>query len=103
MIVIDPEGLFGGDRLRNCSTEAQLHWPRLLLASDGFGRIEFNYLRIAARAYATFRTPPTEAELHQYFDEFAKNYLIFVYESDGRLWGQWDCPEKFLPRFKTTN
>ena len=40
MAIIDREGLFGGDRLRRCSNAAQLHWPRLFLAADGFARLE---------------------------------------------------------------
>jgi hypothetical protein len=54
MSIIDADGLFSGDRLRRCSTAAQLHWPRLFLASDGFGRLELNYHKVVARAYATF-------------------------------------------------
>ena len=54
MSIIDPSGLFGGDRLRRCSNVAQLHWPRLFLASDGFARLEMNYARIIGRAYPTF-------------------------------------------------
>jgi hypothetical protein len=42
--IIDPEGLFGGDRLRRCSNVAQLHWPRLFLGSDGFARLENNVI-----------------------------------------------------------
>jgi hypothetical protein len=29
LAVIRAEGLFSGDRLRYCSNNAQLHWPRL--------------------------------------------------------------------------
>ncbi len=99
--MIDPEGLFGGDRLRRCSNAAQLHWPRLFLASDGFARLEINYARIIGRAYPTFNPAPSEAELQVYLQEYAKNYLLFLYEVDGQVWGQWDTPPKYLPRYKT--
>jgi len=99
--VIDPDGLFGGDRLRRCSNAAQLHWPRLFLASDGFARLEINYARIIGRAYPTFNPAPPEAELQVYLQEYARNSLLFLYEDNGQLWGQWDTPTKYLPRYKT--
>lgn len=46
MAIIDPEGLFSGDRLRRCSNLAQLHWPRLYLAANGFARLEINFAKI---------------------------------------------------------
>lgn len=101
MAVIDPGGLFGGDRLRRCSNAAQLHWPRLFLASDGFARVEINYARIIGRAYPTFNPVPSEAELEAWLQEYVKNYLLFLYEVDGQLWGQWDTPNALLPRYKT--
>jgi hypothetical protein len=99
--VIDPEGLFCGDRLRRCSNMAQLHWPRLFLASDGFARLEINYARIIGRAYPTFNPPPSETELQAWLQEYARNYLLFLYEFDGQLWGQWDTRRELLPRYKT--
>ena len=101
MAIIDPDGLFSGDRLRRCSNIAQLHWPRLFLASDGFGRLELNYARIVGRAYQTFRPIPSEPDINAVLLEFEENYLLFGYEIDGRLWGQWDTRLEFLPRYKT--
>jgi hypothetical protein len=101
MAIIDPDGLFGGDRLRRCSNEAQLHWTRLFLASDGYARIEINYAKIVGRAYSTFNPIPTEAELQACLREYAENYLLFVYDVDGQVWGQWDTRPEFLPRYKT--
>lgn len=101
MAIINPDGLFGGDRLRRCSNEAQLHWPRLFLASDGFGRLELNYHKIIARAYSTFSPVPSEPELQAYLEDYSRNYLLFVYGVDGQLWGQWDTPAEFLKRYKT--
>lgn len=102
MAIIDPEGLFNGDRLRRCSCQAQLHFPRLLLASDGFARIEINYARIVGRAYPTFNPVPSSTELQSFIQEYAKNYLLFIYQVDGQLWGQWDTNPKFLPKYKTS-
>jgi hypothetical protein len=101
MSVIDPEGLFNGDRLRRCSNAAQLHWPRLFFASDGFARLEINYARIVGRAYPTFNPVPPEAELQACVEEYAKNYLLFLYWVGGQVWGQWDTRKELLPRYKT--
>ena len=103
MAIIDPEGLFSGDRLRRCSIPAQLHWPRLFLASNGFGRLEINYARIIGRAYPGFNPPPSETELISWIQEYASNHLLFLYEENGQLWGQWDTRERFLPDYKTSS
>jgi hypothetical protein len=101
LAIIDPSGLFNGDRLRRCSNAAQLHFPRLFLASDGFGRLEINYARIVGKAYPTFNPIPTETELQAYIEEYVHNSLLFVYEVTGQLWGQWDTRSELLPRYKT--
>ncbi len=99
--IIDPNGLFGGDRLRRCSNLAQLHWPRLFLASDGYARLEINYAKIIGRAYSTFNPFPSDSELSSWIEEYARNYLLFVYSAGGQLWGQWDTRSELLPRYKT--
>ena len=101
MAIIDPDGLFGGDRLRKCSNLAQLHWPRFFLASDGFGRIEINYAKIVGRAYITFNPLPAHEELFQYVREYVQNFLLFPYQCAGQQWGQWDTKLEYLPRYKT--
>jgi hypothetical protein len=99
---INAEGLFNGDRLRRCSNMAQLHFPRLFLASDGFGRLELNYARIVGVAYPTFHPIPSETELQAWIQEYIKTSSLFVFEVDGQLWGQWDTKPEFLPRYKTS-
>jgi hypothetical protein len=99
--VIDPVGLFSGDRLRRCSNAAQLHWPRLFLASDGYGRLEINYARIVGRAYPTFNPIPSEADLESFIQEYVNTFLLFPYEVGAQLWGQWDTRAELLPRYKT--
>ncbi len=103
MAIIDPDGLFGGDRLRQCSNEAQLHWPRLYLASDGFGRLEINYARIIGRAYATFNPVPSQTELKSWIQEYHDRYLLFLYDFAGQIWGAWDTKPENLPRYKTAS
>jgi hypothetical protein len=99
--IIDPEGIFNGDRLRRCSNEAQLHWPRLFLASNGHARIELNYSKLTGRAYANFNPVPSAEELRGYIREYEQNSLLFLYEVDGQTWGQWDTRPELLPRYKT--
>jgi hypothetical protein len=101
MAIIDPNGLFGGDRIRQCSNTAQLHWPRLFLASDGFGRLEINYARIVGRAYGSFNPIPVKEELFVWINEYACNCLIFLYKAGRQWWGQWDTRSDLLPKFKT--
>lgn len=102
MAIIDPSGLFGGDRLRRCSNTAQLHWPRLFLASDGFARLEINYAKIIGRAYPTFTPVPSEDEVRSLLQEYVKNSLLFMYQVDGQVWGQWDTRKELLPKYKTS-
>ncbi|HXA67385.1 MAG TPA: hypothetical protein VNV82_19665 [Bryobacteraceae bacterium] len=102
MAIIDASGLFGGDRLRRCSNAAQLHFPRLFLTSDGFGRLELNYARIVGKAYPTFNPIPSETELQCFIQEYVNNYLLFPYEAAGQLWAVWDTRSEWLPRYKTT-
>jgi hypothetical protein len=102
VLIIEPDGLFHGDRLRRCSNTAQLHWPRLFLASNGFGRLELNYARIVGKAYASFNPIPSEIELQAIIQEYIKAQLLFPYQFDGQLWAVWDTPAKLLPRYKTS-
>jgi hypothetical protein len=102
MAIIDPDGLFNGDRFRLLSNQARLYWPYFFLASNGFGRLEINYHRIVAKAFSTFDPIPQESELMKHIRDYQGAYLLFVYESGGQLWGQWDCPEKLLKKFKTS-
>ena len=102
MAFLSADGLFNGDRLRACSNSAQLHFPRLFLSSNGFGRFEVNYARIAGAAYGSFNPPPSEKDLETILQEYCVSYLLFVYEADGGvLWGQWDTKNEWMPRYKT--
>lgn len=101
MAIIDSQGLFLGDRLAWCSDMAQLHWPRLYAAANNFARMELDYRKIVLLAYSNFKTPPTEEEFWGYIREYRDNFLLFVYEADGVLWGQWQTNERYLGRYKT--
>ena len=102
MAIIHSQGLFAGERLSLCSDVAQLHWPRLFVASNTFGRLELNHKRITESAYANFRVKPTEVELAGWVQEYADNFLLFIYEApEGSLWGQWLTPKELLSRYQT--
>lgn len=102
MAIIDPDGLFHGDRLRRCSDTARLAWPHLFLLANGCGRFEINHARIAAVVFADFKNPPSEQELYGWVIEYRDAHLLFLYEARGQLWGQWDCKPGCLPRWKTS-
>lgn len=101
MAIIDPDGLFHGDRLRRCSDTARLAWPHLFLLANGFGRIEINYDRIAAVVFAGYKDPPSEQAVYGWVQEYRDAHLLFLYEARGQLWGQWDCKSGCLPRWKS--
>lgn len=102
MAIIDPEGLYSGDRLRKCSDAARLFWPYFFLAANGLGRLEINYKLLVNRIFPDFKTPPTEDELYGFIKEYREAHLIFLYEARGQVWGQWWFKEGCLPRWKTT-
>jgi RNA recognition motif-containing protein len=102
MAIINPDGLFSGERLARCSDEAQLHWPRLFVASNTFARLELDYDKIVTLAYRNFRDKPTEEQLSSWFSEYHRNYLMFVYEApDGSSWGQWMTDKAYLSKYQT--
>lgn len=101
MAIIDPDGLFGGDRLRKCSDAARLWWPYLFLAANGFGRLEVNYALLVNRIAVEFKNPPTEEGLYGFLAEYRDNHLAFLYEAAGRIWAQFFCKPGSLPRWKT--
>lgn len=102
MAIIDPRGLYYGERLRKCSDSARLYWPYLFLAANGFGRLEINLRQIIEQIFIDFKNPPAEEGLADLFLEYRDNHLIFLYESSvGEIWGQWYCKQNCLPRFKT--
>lgn len=100
MILIDPVGLFYGRRLSHCSDEARLVWPYLYLVSNAYGRLELNEALIISQAFATFKQKP---DLTNAIVEFTCTSLLFLYveTETAKLWGQWDTPERCLPKYKT--
>jgi hypothetical protein len=101
MMLIDPEGLFNGDRFRLVSDEARLYWPYLWCASNSYGRLELNYQKVRAEVFGHFHNPPTEVQFLGWVREYHQAFLLFVYEVNGQLWGQWECPQFSLPRYKS--
>ncbi len=102
MAIIDPSGLYLGDRMAQLSDMARLHWPYLYLMGNGYGRFEMNYDKVVSIAYARFKKIPSRDELNSYVIEYRRAHLLFLYKSpSGQWWGQWDTLEKYLPRHKT--
>jgi len=102
MAIISPDGLFSGERLANCSDEAQLHWPRFFTASNSLARIELDYNKIINVMYHGFRLKPTEDQISSWVSEYNQNFLLFVYEAaDGSVWGQWLTDKAYLSKYQT--
>ena len=103
MAIIDPNGLFYGDRLARCSDEAQLHWVRFFTASNTFARLELNYRQIISTAYGSFKSKPTEEQVAGWVREFHENFLLFIYTApNGSLWGQWLTSKENLRKYQTS-
>jgi len=100
-MMIDPESLIHGERIRACSDEAQLHFPRLLAASNSYGRLHMKVQRIIAAVYADFVSPPSKEQVTKWLKEYHDHFLLFVYKApDGSLWGQWDVPKAMLGKYR---
>jgi hypothetical protein len=98
--IITAGGLFHGERLRECSLEAQLFWHRYFVASNTCCRLELNYQRACDTAYVGFRSEdrPSEEKFWAHIQEYKSHYLLFIYEADGSLWGQWDTAKEMQLR-----
>ncbi len=102
MALIKAEGMFGGERLRACSDEAQLHWPRFLVLSNSFARFEVDFDKIVGVAYAGFKVKPTPDQLRGVLKEYSDNFLLFIYTAaDGSLWAEWVTEKENTLRYHT--
>jgi len=101
LAIIDPEGLFHGERLSACSDIAQLYWPRFFVASNGYARLELSYVSIISKIFGSFQKAPEASIVWEVFEEYSKNCLAVLYEYEGVWWAQFDTSAKYLPRFKT--
>lgn len=103
MAIIDPEGLFSGERLAACSDLAQLYWPRLFLAANSCGRIELSYKSLVSHVFGNFQVIPESSKIWEVFREYDANFLAVLYETEGGTWWcQFITSEKFLPKYKKT-
>ena len=103
MAIIDPEGLFSGERLAACSDLAQFCWPRFFLASNSCGRIELSYKSLVSHVFGNFHKVPESQEIWAIFREYEANYLAVLYEAEsGSWWCQFITSEKYLPKYKKT-
>lgn len=101
MPIIDPSGLFRGERLAACSDQAKLYWPYFYCASNGCARLELSYRSIISKIFTNFSKPPEPSEIWQMFREYEKAYLVILYEVSGVWWAQFETSEKWLPKYKT--
>ena len=99
-MLIDPAGYFNGDRFDRMSDEARLYWPSFWCASNSLGRLELSYLKIRSEAFGRFVKPPSEEKIWELIGEYQRAYLLFIYEHEGQIWGQWDTSAKYLPNYQ---
>jgi hypothetical protein len=72
------------------------------LACNGCGRLELSYPAIVRTVYRNFKKPPSETTLWDFFEEYARNFLVILYQAEGGTWwAQFVASEKYLPRYKT--
>lgn len=100
MAIITQDGLFYGDRVKKLSLMAQLYWPRFFVASNTLGRIELNYEKLSSTAFASLPAKPTVDEFWGFVGEYYTAHLLFTYDSEGQIWGQWDTDQALLPKHK---
>jgi hypothetical protein len=103
MSYIDPDGMFGGDRMAMLSDSAKMAWPWFWCAGNTLGRVELNYREFTKTVFRQFKKPPAEQQFWDWVSEFHESYLMFVYQVSGKVWGQWFVSEKYLPTYKTVN
>lgn len=99
MAYIDPEGMYGGDRIAMLSDKTRWVWPWLWCLGNSVGRFELNYRTVVERAFRQFKSRPTEEQFWAWIKELHSCWLLFVYESNGQLWGQWNVEAKYLPQY----
>jgi hypothetical protein len=97
---IDPEGMFGGERMALLSDSAKFSFPWFWCASNTVGRVELSYSFFLRGPFRQFRKPPTETQFWKWVSELHEAYLLFVYQVNGQAWGQWDVSERYLPDYK---
>lgn len=98
-MIIEPQGMLNGDRIGSCADLSKLWWPFFLAISNTMGRLEINTKLIRSKL-TSFNNPPSEEQIFFYLKDYQNNYLLFVYQVDGKLWGQWDIPAHLLNRHK---
>lgn len=88
--VINPHGLFDGDRVARLSREAFLHWSLFYVASNNYGRLEIDYHKLVAKIWHRRSDVPTQDEVAALIQEYVDAHLLFIYQTRGQLWGAWD-------------
>lgn len=105
MAIIDPEGLFGGDRIGRLTDRAKLMWPYFFVAANGYARLEVEYRKLMKGPLRPLSSPPSEADVAGFFREYHNNYLAFLYlvssPTGDQVWAQFWAKEGTLKRYKS--
>ncbi len=100
MALIDPEGLFFGERMRKCSDKSRLLWPYLFVAANTAGRLRLSYEDLLDKVFVGFRNPPTQQEITEAISDYRRNFLAYPYQSGGEFWLQFYRKSGFTPRYE---
>lgn len=99
-LIIKPDGLFHGERLHRCSPTARLWWPHFFIASNACARLRLHYPDFLRTVFDGFAAPPSAEQVAAMFEEYRRNYLVFLYRTEsGEVWGQWDTETNSYLRF----
>lgn len=102
-VLLDEYGIFEGERIGRCSMKAQLYYPRFIMGANRLGRIRIDYHLLAGTICANFKPEdrPSEAELMGYVREYHQHRLLFIYQVENQLWGQFDVIKGTYGKWET--
>lgn len=102
-VLLDEYGIFEGERIGRCSMKAQLYYPRFIMGANRLGRIRIDYHLLAGTICANFKPEdrPSEAELMAYVREYHEHRLLFIYQVENQLWGQFDVIKGTYGKWET--
>jgi len=102
-VLLDEYGIFEGERIGRCSMKAQLYYPRFIMGANRLGRIRIDYHLLAGTICANFKQEdrPSEVELMGYVREYHLHRLLFIYQVENQLWGQFDVIKGTYGKWET--
>lgn len=82
------------------SDGARYAWPWFWCASNTVGRVKLAYRDFLNTVFRQFKKVPTEDQFWDWVAQYHECFLMFVYQSEGAVWGHWHVSERYLPQYK---